>query len=300
MDKSVLDFLVAHPLFKSLASEELKSISHLITEERFNLSSTIFLEEEEAIHFYILKAGNLRAFIGGKMLASIRPGQIFGEIAMLNGSIRTGSVFAAEDSRVIKVNGRELFNGDSIPVEISFKILKELIKPITSLYYTNDFFKRTRDVISQGEGEKVEFKSSLRYNLHTGKFGREIEHAALKTIAAFLNSWGGILIIGADDQKNIIGINHDQFENDDKAMLHLTNLIKERMGTHFVQFVNCSIENFGNEKIMRIDVSPSNLPAYLTNNNEEYFFIRTGPSTTDLKPSRIYEYIDHRFFRPRA
>lgn len=300
MDQSLLEYLAAHPLFKNINIDELKSISRLISEETYPLSATIFLEEEEAIHFYILKTGSLRAFIGGKMLASIQPGQIFGEIAVLNGSIRTGSVMAAEKSDVIRINGKELLNGDSVPVGISFRILRELIKPLTSLYYTNDFYKRTRDIIRQGEGDKVEFKSSLRFNLHSGKFGREIEHAALKTIAAFLNSWGGILIIGVDDSGTVLGTKNDQFENDDKAVLHLTNLVKERMGTHFLQFISSSVEMLGEDKIMRIDVSPSNLPAYLTNNNEEYFYIRTGPATTDLKPSRIYDYIENRFFRPRA
>ena len=106
--------------------------------------------------------------------------------------------------------------------------------------------------------------------------------------------------MGVDDKQNICGLESDQFENDDKALLHLTNMIKERMGTHFMQFINCSIESIESRKVMRIDISPSNLPAFLNNNNEEYFFVRTGPSTTELKPSRIYDYIDNRFFRPKA
>ena len=272
----------------------------LITEEDIPASSFIFLEEEEAHHFYILQEGTLRAIIGGKLLTTINPGNLFGEIAVLNNSYRTGSVFAIENSRIIKVNGQELLYGNSVPVEISFEILKELIKPLISLHYTNDFFRRTRDIIRQGETDKIEFKSSLRYNIHTGKFGREIEHSALKSIAAFLNSWGGILLIGVDDNKNIIGLENDKFENDDKALLHLTNLVKERLGNHFMQFVNCSVEPVDSYKVMRIDVLPSNLPAYLTNNNDEFFYVRTGPSTTDMKPSQIYEYVNNRFFRPRA
>jgi len=300
MDKSLLDFLASHPVFNRLNLNEIEGLGHLVAEEEVPASSYIFLEEEEAQHFYILREGMLRAMIGGKLLASIRPGEFFGEIAVLNESFRSGSVFALENSRIIKVDGRELFYGHSVPADISFRILKELIKPLISLHYTNDFYRRTKEIIRQGETEKIEFKSSLRFNIHTGKFGREIEHAALKTIAAFLNSWGGILLIGVDDQKNITGIEIDRFENDDKAMLHLTNMVKERLGAHFMQFVNCSIEPIESRKVMRIDVLPSNLPAFLTNNNEEYFYVRTGPSTTDLKPSRIYDYINNRFFRPRA
>jgi CRP-like cAMP-binding protein len=300
MDNSLLKFLTLNQIFNQLTSQEIESLAKLVTQEKVPASSYIFLEDEEACHFYLLREGLLRAMIGGKLLASIKPGGLFGEIAVLNKSFRTGSVFAVEDSLIIKIDGKELFEGNSVPVEISYKILKELIKPLVSLHYTNDFYRRTRDLILQGESEKIEFKSTLRYNIHTARFGREIEHAALKSIAAFLNSWGGILLVGVDDNKNITGIEADQFDNDDKAMLHLTNMIKERMGAHFMQFINCSVELIASRKVMRIDVSPSNLPAFLNNNNEEFFYIRTGPSTTELKPSRIYDYIDNRFYRPHA
>jgi len=300
MDKSLLEFLVSNQLFKSLTTNEIENIGEFISEIDFDEASYIFLESEEANHFFILREGSLRAAIGGKLLTNIRPGEYFGEIAVLNESIRTGSVYAMEKSRVVSINGREIFFGEKVPVEISFKLLKELIKRITSLFYTNDFFKRTRELIHIGEGEKVEFKSTLRFNIHTGKFGREIEHAALKSIAAFLNSWGGILLVGVDNDGNVTGIEKDLFENDDKALLHLTTLIKERIGTHFMQFINASIEPFETGRVLRIDISPSNLPAYLAGNNEEYFYVRTGPATTELKPSQIYEYIDNRFFRPRG
>jgi hypothetical protein len=300
MDKLLLDYLVSNNLFKSLTIEEVKRIGDFISEEIYEEGTYVFLESEKADHFFILREGSLRATIGGKLLANIRPGEYFGEIAVLNESIRTGSVYALETSRIISIDGKAIFREEIVPVDISFKLLKELIKRITSLYYTNDFFKRTRELIHSGESERVEFKSTLRFNIHTGKFGREIEHAALKSISAFLNSWGGILLVGVDNDGNISGLEKDQFENDDKALLHLTGMIKDRIGTHYMQFINCSIEQVETGKVMRIDVAPSNLPAYLVNNNEEYFYVRTGPATAELRPSQIYEYIDNRFFRPRG
>jgi CRP-like cAMP-binding protein len=300
MTKDLFEFLKSHPLFEKLTGQEIESLTPFITVEEFSASACVFLEEEEAHHFYILWEGLLRALIGGKLQAAIRPGEFFGEIAVLNEGYRTGSVFVQEKSRIIKINGSALLYGNSVPETISFKILKELIKPLINLHYTNDFYRRTKDIIRQGESEKIEFKSTLRYNIHTGKFGREIEHAALKSIAAFLNTWGGILLIGVEDKGNIFGLDQDKFDNNDKALLHLTMMVKERLGSHFMQFLNVTVEPIENCKIMRIDVLPSNLPAYLTNNNDEYFYVRTGPSTTDLKPSQIFEYVNNRFFRPKA
>ncbi|EKD26598.1 MAG: hypothetical protein ACD_79C01103G0001 [uncultured bacterium] len=82
----------------------------------------------------------------------------------------------------------------------------------------------TAELISKGEGQHIEFKSTLRMNLHTMKPDREMEFAVLKTIAGFLNSEGGTLLIGLNDQGEIIGIKNDNFTNKDKMMLHLTNL----------------------------------------------------------------------------
>ena len=45
-------------------------------------------------------------------------------------------------------------------------------------------------LIDDGESTDTEFKSTLRRNLHTGENDIKIENAALKTIAAFLNSKG--------------------------------------------------------------------------------------------------------------
>ena len=123
MESSLLEFLSTHPLFQNLEKTEIESLDHLVTEEDIPASSYIFLEEEAAHHFYILKEGLLQAKIGAKLLTTIKPGQFFGEIAMLNESYRTGSVYAVENSRVIKVDGKELIHGNSVPVEISFKKL---------------------------------------------------------------------------------------------------------------------------------------------------------------------------------
>jgi hypothetical protein len=60
-------------------------------------------------------------------------------------------------------------------------------------------------------------------------------------------------------------------------------------------YINASIETIHSKKIIRVDVSPSNIPAYLTYNDKEYFFIRTGPSTASLKVSELFDYISNRF-----
>lgn len=81
-------------------------------------------------------------------------------------------------------------------------------------------------IVDDGESSEVEFKSTLRVNLHTGNKDRRMEMAILKTIAGFLNTNGGILIIGIADNGTPVGIDNDGFENEDKMSLHLVNLVK--------------------------------------------------------------------------
>lgn len=67
------------------------------------------------------------------------------------------------------------------------------------------------DIVNQGETTTVEFKSTLRINLHTGEKDPRIELAVLKTIAAFLNSSGGTLLIGVNDDGEPLGVEADHF-----------------------------------------------------------------------------------------
>lgn len=120
----------------------------------------------------------------------------------------------------------------------------------------------TRQLIAQGENSPVEFKSTLRRNLVTGNDDVKIEGAVLKTIAAFLNTDGGTLLVGISDDRRIMGLGADGFASADKAMLHLTNLIRGRIGSQSAAYVKMRIEVMDNGlEILRVDCRRSAIPA---------------------------------------
>lgn len=151
------------------------------------------------------------------------------------------------------------------------------------------------DIIANGESSEVEFKSTLRLNLHTGSRDPRIELAALKTIAGFLNSNGGILTIGVTDDGTPLGINTDGFENEDKMYLHLVNLIKNRIGPSIMQFVHGRFEDYDDCRVMVIECFKAKSPVFVKDENLERFYIRTGPSTTELSASQTQEYIKQKY-----
>lgn len=90
------------------------------------------------------------------------------------------------------------------------------------------------DLIAGGETGAVEFKSTLRTNLHTGQVDDKIQVSVLKTIAGFLNAKGGTLLIGVADDGEVLGLDADGFQSEDKLGLHLVNLVKDRIGEVFL------------------------------------------------------------------
>lgn len=151
------------------------------------------------------------------------------------------------------------------------------------------------ELIDTGEGATTEFKSSLRLNRHTGQKDPRMEHAVIKTIAGFLNTHGGLLFIGIMDDGTPVGIADDDFASEDKMSLHLVNLIKSRLGAHTMMYVHPRFEDLDGVRVMVVECAGANAPVYLRDGNTEQFFIRTGPSSAELKPSEIQAYAKQRF-----
>ena len=149
--------------------------------------------------------------------------------------------------------------------------------------------------IAAGEDDQLEFKSTLRWNLHTNKPDKAMEIACLKTIAAFLNSDGGTLLVGVEDDGNIISIAADQFPNEDKFLLHFNNLINQHLGLETTDSFSFDIRHLESGDIMVVDCMPSPVPAYVTCDGKEEFYIRVGPGTRPLTTRDALEYIRNHF-----
>jgi CRP-like cAMP-binding protein len=292
--KQVMNVLRKSELFAVLDEDELYKLSLLTNELEVPKNEYVFSENQEGKTLYIVATGDLLLELVGKPFKTFSPGDNFGEVALVNDQIRTGSIKAINDSTLICIRGKDIFDIHKLDCHTILKIYQGIARQVTT-YLRTDKHTSTHLLIQKGENDLVELKSSLRWNYHSGKYDKEIEHAALKTIAAFLNTRGGTLIIGVDDNKEIIGINNDGFANDDKALLHLTNLIKERLDPIHLNFIHADVEKLSKRKVLRIDVEAAKFPAYLKHKNGEVFYIRSGPSSTGLSVSSVYEYIKNRF-----
>ncbi len=150
-------------------------------------------------------------------------------------------------------------------------------------------------VIMSGESDDVEFKSSLRVNLHTGNKDPRIELSVLKTLTAFLNTGGGTLLVGVSDDGSPLGIQVDGFENEDKMSQHLVNIVKSRMGVSAMTNIHARFDDYEDNRIMVVKCAKAPTPVFVKDGDRERFYIRTGPATTELSPSQTQDYIKQRF-----
>ena len=146
-------------------------------------------------------------------------------------------------------------------------------------------------MISAGENSALEFKSTLRTNLKTGKADKAIELSWLKSVAAFMNSEGGTLLVGINDESDIEGIEADGFENQDKCRLHVKNLINQHIGAEFSRYIDCDLQFVNGKTIVVITCEKATDPVFLKVGKNEDFFIRSGPSSIRLSMSKMVQYL---------
>lgn len=152
-------------------------------------------------------------------------------------------------------------------------------------------------LIAAGESETVEFKSTLRRNLHTGKNDKAIENAVVKTVAAFLNTRGGTLIIGVSDDGSALGIENDRFENEDKMGLHLVDLVNKRLSTTAGMATHPDFSDHENARVLVVRCDESRSPIYMQDGNDMAMYVRTGAASVKLPVGEVPDYISRRFGR---
>ena len=149
-------------------------------------------------------------------------------------------------------------------------------------------------IIQQGENDQVEFKSTLRWNLKSDRSERVIEKAWLKTVVAFLNSSGGTLIVGVDDDGTILGIAPDRFDNEDKYLLHVNNRLQNHIGLAHSASIRYDLASIEDRRVLVVQCSPSSQPVFLRMGKEEEFFVRVGPGSRKLSTSEVVAYVTQR------
>jgi len=110
-----LDFLSSVSIFSDLSNSELINIQSLCKTRKYPKNSMIILEEEMGDVVFIVMIGTVkitRVNDEGKevILAMLGSGEVFGEMAILDGESRSANALAQENSEVVTINREDFLN----------------------------------------------------------------------------------------------------------------------------------------------------------------------------------------------
>jgi CRP/FNR family transcriptional regulator, cyclic AMP receptor protein len=119
------------PVFSTLSGEELAQVAQVTMTRRFVAGSVVFKEGDEGTTCYIVRSGRARAIRehpDGRSitLAHFAPGDIFGEMAMLDGERRSATVEATEDTEAIAILSADMHRLLREHPDISVKLIAAL------------------------------------------------------------------------------------------------------------------------------------------------------------------------------
>lgn len=178
-----------------------------------------------------------------------------------------------------------------------YQSAEELLQKQLQQVNANDKIKQ---LLANGESKTVEFKSTLRYCLRQNNPQKYVEHSAIKNLAAFLNSEGGTLFIGVDDDGNILGLEKTDFASfkgdnkKDEFVKHFDNLIQNYFGNNMVHKFNVEFEVIDGKTIALIHIKDkATEPVFINNpekNNQQEFYVRRNASAIALT---MYEMLNY-------
>ena len=151
------------------------------------------------------------------------------------------------------------------------------------------------DLIALGESMVVEFKSTLQWDVAQNKQNTALRHSVLKTIAAFMNSEGGTLVIGVEDNGSLYGLNNDLKlvgGSRDRLQQTLITLVIESMGPTAAPYVRIRFEQVRDSMVCVVTVEPVRDGVFLKTYKGTEFFIRAGNTTRSLDPEQTHEYLN--------
>lgn len=164
-----------------------------------------------------------------------------------------------------------------------------------------------RDLISKGEDNKTEFKSSFftdrrKHQKVPGLPSKdyksdEVLLSALKTIAAYMNSDGGTLLVGVMDDGDICGIELDHIlpssSNEDLWQLCVRSNIESQFkdGKTVNPYVTIEIETIQGKRVAIIRVLPKPSTVFLKSIADSYsLYVRNGNRTDKLDITHAEEF----------
>jgi CRP-like cAMP-binding protein len=131
--QAYLEHLAAVPMFHACSKKELDLIARRAEEFRFSPGDKVVREGELGLEFYVIMDGRARVSRGGTELATLGPGDFFGELALLDHARRNATVEALTPMTTVVLLRREFDGVLAEAPSVSHKLLVGMARRLHQL-----------------------------------------------------------------------------------------------------------------------------------------------------------------------
>lgn len=153
-------------------------------------------------------------------------------------------------------------------------------------------------LLAEGESERLEFKSTLRWSLREKRVDKVLEKAIVKSLAGLMNHRGGSLIIGVNDAGEPLGIAADfqtlKHKNTDGFEQALIDIVDTKLGAHACTLVHCQFPVIDGSLVCWVVVEQAKMPIFLQDGQVARYMVRTGNSTRELDAREMHAHLAQR------
>jgi hypothetical protein len=176
------------------------------------------------------------------------------------------------------------------------KSLLPKVEEVLSVFNKLSVEDQIKSLIRKGETKEIEFKQTFVLDVRQGVKNKDMTTAVIKTIAGFLNTDGGELLVGVSDAGEILGVNEEMSKfysnSPDKYLQNVKNAIKERIGEPSYPYIDYKLHEVDSALLLRVTCRRSDEPVYV---DDRDFYVRTNPATDKLEGPKQLQYIRQRF-----
>jgi type I restriction enzyme R subunit len=160
--------------------------------------------------------------------------------------------------------------------------------------------RQAEELIKRGESKTLAFEPSMGGADPAGRPDETARQAVLQTIAAFLNTDGGDLLIGVQKDRSVIGLERDGYRSEDEFARELDQAVRDALGEPASSLVKARSQIVQGRIVGMVSCQQSPEPVRVASaaDPDGRLIVRKGRSNAWLAGSDLADYSQTRFAAP--
>jgi CRP/FNR family transcriptional regulator, cyclic AMP receptor protein len=137
VSKQMLESLAAQPVFAQCTKKELEAISRITTEIVVDPGYVLTREGRRGYEFFVIVEGEAACRVDEREVATLGPGDFFGEMALLEQGARSATVVATTAMKVLIIDSREFIGMLDEAPPTAVQIMRKLSERLRTAQMTS-------------------------------------------------------------------------------------------------------------------------------------------------------------------